>query len=362
MTLRLRIASAAFLLLLAGTGTAHAQTNDNALLTRGEAAMLLLQLRVETMPSIVNDGRLRDLKKGHAFERYVLAAERFGILTADAQGAIRPDGTVTRAAFVKMITLTFGLTTRTPYLYKDVPALSWFAPYAGIASRYALFGSNEDGKLYPDRQLTHGEAKRILQSLIDCQAIKTLLTNKPVSGAQSAYGLQIYQKISTQEQELVRVNGERKAPTYLALSERPSIASVKQQVIDLVNAERQKLNIPPLHPDVVLNTSAQAYAEEMLKQNFFGHVNPSGKTLKDRMEKAGYYSTAYQTCFCIQKFLVGENLARGQKTAQEVVGDWMKSPSHKEVLLNPAFTDTGIGVAAGVWVQHFGGVKHKNEE
>lgn len=54
---------------------------------------------------------------------------------------------------------------------------------------------------------------------------------------------------------------------------------------------------------------------------------------------------------------LGENLARGQERAAEVVRDWMDSPPHKENLLNPRFRRIGVGVAEGhgdrFWAQAF---------
>ncbi len=133
-------------------------------------------------------------------------------------------------------------------------------------------------------------------------------------------------------------------------------SKLRLEVLKLVNAERAKSGLAGLRMNPTLQTSAQQYARDMAIDNFFGHISPSGETLKNRMEKSGYYRPFFQSdCLCVARYLMGENLARGQKTAKEVVRDWLRSPGHREAMLNEDFTDTGIGIVAGVWVEHFGG-------
>ena len=60
---------------------------------------------------------------------------------------------------------------------------------------------------------------------------------------------------------------------------------------------------------------------------------------------------------------MGENIARGPVTVQEVMDNWMGSSGHRHNLLLPGFAHLGIGVAVGhsaamgdtvIWVQDFG--------
>jgi len=74
----------------------------------------------------------------------------------------------------------------------------------------------------------------------------------------------------------------------------------------------------------------------------------TGSTLRDRSQAAEY-----------DYWIVGENLAAGQRTPVEVVSAWMTSPCHRENVLNPAFTELGVAVRYGgtygyYWVQEFG--------
>ena len=59
---------------------------------------------------------------------------------------------------------------------------------------------------------------------------------------------------------------------------------------------------------------------------------------------------------------VGENIAKGQRSVDEVMKGWMQSNEHRRNILNPMFTEAGYGVALGrmpqgdevLWVQVFG--------
>jgi uncharacterized protein YkwD len=40
-----------------------------------------------------------------------------------------------------------------------------------------------------------------------------------------------------------------------------------------------------------------------------------------------------------------ENIAYGQRSAQEVMNSWMNSPGHKANILSKSYTQIGVGVA-----------------
>ncbi|MBK9128154.1 MAG: CAP domain-containing protein [Phycisphaerales bacterium] len=121
------------------------------------------------------------------------------------------------------------------------------------------------------------------------------------------------------------------------------------EVLRLTNLERTSRGLQPLSWHAGLATQADAYACEMINDDFFGHVNPlSGSTLRTRAESASY-----------QYWMIGENLAGGQTSPSQAVQEWMNSPSHRENILNPAYTELGVGVRLGgdyriYWVQEFG--------
>jgi len=124
------------------------------------------------------------------------------------------------------------------------------------------------------------------------------------------------------------------------------VDSVRQKILDLVNAERSKNGLSGLAMESHLQTAAQRHAEDMKNRNFFDHVNPDGKSPTDRIRAAGYpMNGAWST---------GENIAKGQTTAEQVMKDWMNSPGHRANILSKNFKEIGIGYIGNYWVQNFG--------
>ncbi|MGW6512728.1 CAP domain-containing protein, partial [Streptomyces niveus] len=119
------------------------------------------------------------------------------------------------------------------------------------------------------------------------------------------------------------------------------------QVTTLVNAERSKAGCGPVSANSQLRTAALRHSQDMAAKDYFDHNSPDGKDPGDRITAAGYRWTTY-----------GENIARGQQTAAEVMKGWMNSPGHRANILNCAFKEIGIGVhdASGGpwWTQAFG--------
>jgi uncharacterized protein YkwD len=117
----------------------------------------------------------------------------------------------------------------------------------------------------------------------------------------------------------------------------------EQQVLKLTNEVRAKNGLKPLQANAELNYAADKYAELMAQRNYFSHTGPDGSRPRDRAKAVGFEAQ-----------IIGENLGRGQKTAQEVVQAWMNSPGHRANILNPNYTQIGTGFEKNFWVQKFG--------
>ena len=115
-------------------------------------------------------------------------------------------------------------------------------------------------------------------------------------------------------------------------------------MLRLVNIEREKAGRQPLNPDENLNQAAQMRAKEIVSA--FSHTRPDGRDCFTAMKEAG---VSYRAA--------GENIAKGQRTPEQVVDGWMKSDGHRENLLSADFGRLGVGyhVENGrtYWVQLF---------
>ncbi|WP_086748232.1 CAP domain-containing protein [Streptomyces europaeiscabiei] len=117
-------------------------------------------------------------------------------------------------------------------------------------------------------------------------------------------------------------------------------------VLLLVNEERAKAGCSPVAADSDLAKLAETFSEDMALRSFFDHTNPDGEDPWDRAAALGITG------------LGGENIARGQATAEAVMEAWMNSPGHKANILNCDFKTLGVGVHLGDggpwWTQDFG--------
>jgi uncharacterized protein YkwD len=123
--------------------------------------------------------------------------------------------------------------------------------------------------------------------------------------------------------------------------------TIEDELIDLINAERSSRGLGTLKKSNVLMRVAEAHSQDMRDRDFVSHINPDGLYPSDRLDNAGYTYWG-----------AGENIGAGQSTAQEMFDDWMASTQgHRETMLDPAFTEIGIGyVAGGSWGHYWTGL------
>ncbi|MEO5772305.1 MAG: CAP domain-containing protein [Burkholderiaceae bacterium] len=87
---------------------------------------------------------------------------------------------------------------------------------------------------------------------------------------------------------------------------------------------------PPLRWNGLLGEVSLAHSRDMATRNALAHTGADGSRARQRVVRRGYAARS-----------VGENVAAGQGSAEQVVADWIASPSHCENLKFPAFTEMG---------------------
>lgn len=155
---------------------------------------------------------------------------------------------------------------------------------------------------------------------------------------------------------------QRNAESWLVLSSgNPEPASVPaplqaERALQLINEARARgarcgdrtfAPAPPVRLSPALGGVAWGHADDMARHNYFEHEDLLGRSPADRVRAVGY-----------QEKLVGENIAYGPTSAEEVVQGWLDSPGHCENIMDPRFAEMGIAYAAGqasrrglFWVQ-----------
>lgn len=117
--------------------------------------------------------------------------------------------------------------------------------------------------------------------------------------------------------------------------------SYAEKVLQLVNKERKKAGVDPLQLDTSLCSAAGVRAKEITKE--FSHTRPDGSACFSILKEK---NISYRA--------VGENIAAGQATPEDVVEAWMNSPGHRENILSKDFRKLGVGyVKTGSGYKHY---------
>jgi uncharacterized protein YkwD len=129
----------------------------------------------------------------------------------------------------------------------------------------------------------------------------------------------------------------------------PGMAGQETEVIRLVNVERGTAGCRSVKLNTRLRTAIRLHVQELGTHGklYISHVSDDGRTFVDRAEAQGYNAPG------------GENVARGQRDAADVMTSWMNSAGHRANILNCGFKAIGVGVTKGVdgtlvWGQIFG--------
>jgi uncharacterized protein YkwD len=119
-----------------------------------------------------------------------------------------------------------------------------------------------------------------------------------------------------------------------------SAREIEEEVFRSVNQARAEKGLPPLQENPQLQQVARRHSEDMATRHFFGHLNPDGQDVVDRLRGQG-----------VKDFTAaGENIFNGKKVtdpAQATVREWLNSPGHRKNLLNPRYTAGGVGISQG---------------
>jgi uncharacterized protein YkwD len=136
-------------------------------------------------------------------------------------------------------------------------------------------------------------------------------------------------------------------------------AEIAHRILSLTNQARAQARrcgstpyaaVDPLKLNRTLTHAALLYAQDMATFGYMSHTGHDGSSPAARITRSGYHWSE-----------VGENLASGIMTPEEVVAGWLRSPDHCANLMDPLYTEMGVAFAvarhrdAGVyWAMEFG--------
>jgi uncharacterized protein YkwD len=127
-----------------------------------------------------------------------------------------------------------------------------------------------------------------------------------------------------------------KPQTPRAPVQSPAIARDEAEVRQRINEIRQERGLNQLRDNFMLAQVARNYSQKMARKNFFSHTSPDGDTPAQRVRSAGIFY-----------LVMGENLFKSTNVPKPVplaVEGWMDSPGHRENIMHPEYTQTGVGI------------------
>ncbi len=124
--------------------------------------------------------------------------------------------------------------------------------------------------------------------------------------------------------------------------------TVGDQLFEATNRERTKEGLPIFVRNAELTKVAEQLAADMADRNVLEHQDHLGRQLSERVELFNYTNWTG----------IAENIACGQRTVDQVIESWLKSPGHRRNMLNESYTELGVACVAkngrNYWVQDFG--------
>jgi uncharacterized protein YkwD len=134
-------------------------------------------------------------------------------------------------------------------------------------------------------------------------------------------------------------------------------SAFEQRIVELVNAERASVGVPPLKLNSALSDAARYHTADLIQDNYFQHDS------YDRVNSSLVWKCTWSTRingFYTGWSSLGENIAAGTSTPEGAMGLWMNSTGHRNNILNAGYWEIGAGYYSGggdyynYWAQDFG--------
>ncbi len=120
---------------------------------------------------------------------------------------------------------------------------------------------------------------------------------------------------------------------------------LEKKVFDEANRLRRLRGISELQWNDAVAEQARSHSINMMQRGFFSHIDPERGALVARLAAAGIRWTR-----------CGENIYREKgldDPVQSAVKGWMTSPEHRKSLLDPLFSQSGVGIAISPDTDYF---------
>jgi uncharacterized protein YkwD len=116
----------------------------------------------------------------------------------------------------------------------------------------------------------------------------------------------------------------------------------RKQLLLAINHVRAAYGLPRLLGARALRTAALRHSEDMVARDYFAHTSPTGSTIASRIVRSGFVSGHW--------WRGAETLAWGtgrHASPAATVAAWLRSPTHRAIMLASGFHWVGIGRNCG---------------
>lgn len=211
--------------------------------------------------------------------------------------------------------------------YKGQVTAKTLNVYSGLGTKYKIVGKLSKGKaVQVKRKSTHW----------------VYIT----SGKTKGWAMVKYIKQTSASKPTTKPT-TKTAPSTKQTKSSPSattLSAFEKKVVELTNVERSKAGLKPFKINNQLSKVSRIKSQDMTDKNYFNHHSPTYGSPFDMMKQFGI---SYKTA--------AENIAKGQKTPDEVVKAWMNSSGHRANILNNHLDQIGVGYdsRSNAWTQLF---------
>jgi uncharacterized protein YkwD len=134
---------------------------------------------------------------------------------------------------------------------------------------------------------------------------------------------------------------------FLIVGSVPALAfdrsASESTMLKLINSARKSRGLAAVKIVASLARAALLHSRDMIAHDYFSHSSRSGATVAGRARKAGYPTSGSA---------LGEVIALGSSykgTPSNIFKNWMKSSSHRKVILAKRWRDAGVGCSRGTY-------------
>lgn len=135
-----------------------------------------------------------------------------------------------------------------------------------------------------------------------------------------------------------------------------NVAVANSEVLDIINKVRSEDRlcgdqhsqpVGPIKWNEKLVEAARRHSKDMARNDLLGHTGSDKSSPTDRLLATGYRIRT-----------IRENVGAGQKSIEEVVNKWLKSPGHCRNIMADDVTEIGLYAVKGDWTNFQGRLQH----